>query len=283
MPELPEVENIVRDLKPQLVGRRIVAVQVFWPRTVHCLTPDAFAQALAGRQITTADRRGKYLLFPLDNGQTLMLHLRMTGQLRMMPADAPRDSHTHVVFELHTGERLHYRDMRKFGRFYLVDDPQAILSNLGPEPLSEDFTPIDLCNAIQGRRASIKSLLLDQKVVAGLGNIYADEALFLAAIDPRRPGSSLTLADCSRLHASIRLTLAQAVREGGSTLGGSALSNYRRPVGVQGEYQERHRVFRRTGEPCPVCGTPIERIKLAQRSTHFCPTCQPSDNGLVTR
>jgi formamidopyrimidine-DNA glycosylase len=279
MPELPEVENYARDLKPLLVGRRIQAVHVYWPRTVANLTPEAFAQGLVGRQIVNADRRGKYLLFPLDNHQTLILHLRMTGQVKLLGAAAEPDVHTHVVMELDNGRRLHYRDPRKFGRFYLVSDPAQVVGKLGPEPLRESFTPIDLFNAVQGRRVAIKVLLLDQTVVAGIGNIYADEALFLAGIDPRRPGNSLTLADCNRLHTCIRQLLAEAIREGGSSLGRSGLSNYERPVGVMGQYQHRHRVFRRASKPCPRCGTPIERIKLAQRSTHFCPRCQ--DNGLI--
>lgn len=276
MPELPEVENYVRDLKPLLVGRRIIGVQISWPRSIHGLTPDEFADRLVGRQIISTDRRGKYLLFPLDDDQTLMLHLRMTGRLQLVAEDVEPEKHTHAILDMSHGWRLHYRDLRKFGRFYLVDDPQTIVGTLGPEPLSDSFTPIDLHQAVMGRRAAIKSLLLNQKVVAGLGNIYADEALFLAGLDPRRPGHTLTLADCSRLHSSIRYILADAIRDGGSSLGDSVLSNYQRPVGVQGRYQERHRVFRRGGKPCPVCGTPVVRIKLAQRSTHFCPQCQAS-------
>lgn len=277
MPELPEVENTVRDLKPLLVGRHIEDVQVFWSRAIADLTPDAFAAGLLGRQIVNVDRRGKYLLFPLDDGNVLILHLRMTGQVHIVAADTTPDSYTHVVMALDNGCHLHYRDLRKFGRFYLVHSPQEVLSRLGPEPLSDAFTPVDLWNAIQDRRVAIKSLLLDQRIVAGVGNIYADESLFLAGIDPRRPGNSLSLADCSRLHTSIRNVLAEAIREGGSTLGGSALSNYRRPNGVQGQYQDRHRVYQRAGKPCRVCGTPIQRIKLAQRSTHFCPHCQSDE------
>lgn len=274
MPELPEVENYARDLKPLLVGRRIQAVEVLWPRTVATPSVEAFVQGLVGRQIVNTDRRGKYLLFPLDDHRTLVVHLRMTGQLHLAAADAPTDPYVRLVLRLSDGQRLYFRDQRKFGRFYLVDDPAQVLGRLGPEPLQDGFTPLDLFNAVQGRRAPIKALLLDQHIVAGVGNIYADEALFLAGIDPRRSGGSLTLAECSRLHACLRRTLAEAIREGGSTLGGSSLGNYQRPLGVQGRYQLRHRVFRRTGQPCPVCGTPIQRVKVAQRSTHFCPRCQ---------
>ncbi len=274
MPELPEVENTVRDLKPLLVGRRVQDVRILWPRLVHGKSPEAFAAELSGRQIVNTDRRGKYLLFPLDNGRTWVVHLRMTGQLHVVPAQVEVERYVHAVLDLDNGQQLRYRDARKFGRFYLVDEPESVVGKLGPEPLSESFTPLELFNRLQGRRTAIKTLLLDQRVVAGLGNIYADEALFRAGLDPRRPASTLTQADCNRLHTAIRQTLAAAIREGGSSLGGSALTNYRRPTGVQGSFQRRHQVYHLAGHPCPVCGTPIERIKLGQRSTHFCPHCQ---------
>lgn len=274
MPELPEVENTVRDLKPLLVGRHVLGMQILWPRLVHGKSPEAFAAELIGRQIVNTDRRGKYLLFPLDNGRTWIVHLRMTGQLHVVPAQSEVERHVHAVLELDNGQQLRYQDARKFGRFYLVEEPEDVVARLGPEPLSEAFTPIDLFNGLQGRRTAIKSLLLDQRVLAGLGNIYADEALFRAGIDPRRPANTLTQADCNRLHTAIRQTLATAIREGGSSLGGSVLTNYRRPTGVQGSFQRRHQVYHLAGKPCPICGTPIERIKLGQRSTHFCPHCQ---------
>jgi formamidopyrimidine-DNA glycosylase len=274
MPELPEVENTVRDLKPLLVGRRVQAVQILWPRLVHGKAPEAFAVELTGRQIVNTDRRGKYLLFPLDNGRTWVVHLRMTGQLHLVPVQVEVERHVHAVLDLDNGQQLRYRDARKFGRFYLVDEPESVVGKLGPEPLSESFTPLELFNRLQGRRTAIKTLLLDQRVVAGLGNIYADEALFMAGINPRRPARTLTQADCNRLHTAIRQTLATAIREGGSSLGGSVLTNYRRPSGVQGRFQQRHQVYHLAGHPCPICGAPIKRIKLGQRSTHFCPHCQ---------
>ncbi len=274
MPELPEVENTVRDLKPLLVGRRVLDVRIHWPRLVHGKSPEAFAAELSGRQIVNTDRRGKYLLFPLDNGCTWVVHLRMTGQLHVVPAQVDVERHVHAVLDLDNGQQLRYRDARKFGRFYLVDEPESVLGKLGPEPLSESFTPLELFNRLQGRRTAIKTLLLDQRVVAGLGNIYADEALFRVGLDPRRPARTLSQADCNRLHTAIRQTLATAIREGGSSLGGSALTNYRRPTGVQGSFQRRHQVYHLAGHPCPVCGTPIERIRLGQRSAHFCPRCQ---------
>lgn len=275
MPELPEVENTVRDLKPLLVGRRFEAVDVRWPRLLSGMRGEDFTARLLGRQIVNADRRGKHLLFALDDGQTLMVHLRMTGQLRVAPPEDPTGVHDHLIFALDNGAELRYRDPRKFGRFLLTRTPLATLQKLGPEPLSELFTPVELFTRIEGRRAAIKGLLLNQSVVAGLGNIYADEALFQAGINPTSPGNALTLADCSRLHSAIRQTLATAIREGGSTLGRSGITNYRRPNGVTGHYQDRHRVYGRAGKPCMVCGAPVQRIKVAQRSTHFCPHCQP--------
>ena len=277
MPELPEVENTVRDLKPLLVGRRIQRVEILWPRLLNGLDPEVFAATLTGRQIVNTDRRGKFLLFPLDDGHIWMVHLRMTGQLRVVKPDDEMPNHVHARFDLDNGEQLRYRDARKFGRFYLVDESQLVTAGLGPEPLSDAFTPVELFIRLQGRRTPIKSLLLDQKVVAGLGNIYADEALFAAGLDPRRPGLSLTQADCNRLHAGIRQTLATAIREGGSSLGGSAVANYRRPTGVLGRFQQRLQVYQQTGKPCHVCGAPIERIRIGQRSTHFCPHCQRSE------
>ncbi|HSN77704.1 MAG TPA: bifunctional DNA-formamidopyrimidine glycosylase/DNA-(apurinic or apyrimidinic site) lyase [Anaerolineae bacterium] len=282
MPELPEVENTVRDLKPLLVGRHVLDVHILWPRLVQGKSPEAFAAELTGRQIVNTDRRGKYLLFPLDNERTWIVHLRMTGQLHLVPAQAEVERHVHAVLDLDNGQQLRYRDARKFGRFYLVDEPASVVGQLGPEPLSEEFTPLELFNRLQGRRTAIKTLLLDQRVVAGLGNIYADEALFSAGLDPRRPASTLTQADCNRLHTAIRQTLATAIREGGSSLGSSALTNYRRPTGVQGRFQQRHQVYQRAGHPCPVCGAPIERIRLGQRSTHFCPHCQYYEDVLKT-
>ena len=276
MPELPEVENTVRDLKPLLVGRRIEGVDVHWPRMLSGMPVEEFTERLLGRQIVNADRRGKHLLFALDDGQTMMVHLRMTGQLRVAPSDETPGAYDHLIFALDNGAELRFQDPRKFGRFLLTRTPLTTLEKLGPEPLSESFTVVELYNRIANRRVAIKGLLLNQSVVAGLGNIYADEALFRAGIHPQTPGCLLTMADCSRLHSAIRQTLATAIREGGSTLGRSGIANYRRPNGVTGHYQDRHQVYGRTGKPCLVCGAPIQRIKIAQRSTHFCPHCQPS-------
>lgn len=269
MPELPEVETIVRDLRHHLVGRRIVAVDIRWPRTVARPASDELAARLVGQQITGTARRGKYLLFPLASGDTLLVHLRMTGQLHVVDPDHALDQHTHLVLDLDNGQRLIFHDTRKFGRVYLVAHAEQVVDKLGPEPLDPDFTPQELNRRLAQRKAPIKSLLLDQRVVAGIGNIYADEILFAAAIDPRRPGNSLEFNEVARIHTALRQVLAQAIFDRGSSL-----ANYQRPGGGRGQNQERHRVFRRTCQPCPTCGTPIVRIVLGQRATHFCPRCQ---------
>jgi formamidopyrimidine-DNA glycosylase len=269
VPELPEVETVARELRPYLVGRRITEAAIHWPGVVESPAVEAFVAGIRGRQITNVTRRGKYLLLPLMGGDTLIIHLRMTGELSLWPTDQPAALHTHAVLILDDGHALHFNDPRKFGRFWLVGDADTVVGKLGPEPLDGGFTAEDLAARLQKRMASIKAVLLDQTCIAGLGNLYADEVLFAARIDPRRPAHSLDRGDVLRLHAAIRSVLAEAIRSGGSTL-----RNYRPPLSRRGRFQEQLRVFRRADEPCPVCGGPITRIRLAQRSTHFCPHCQ---------
>lgn len=274
MPELPEVETYVRDLTPMLRGRQITAAQVFWSRTIAYPSVDEFVEQVVGQRFASFGRRGKYMLFGLESGWTLIVHLRMTGHFVVEPADAVIDKHTHVVLDLDDGSRLLYRDSRKFGRLWLVPDAEQIVHKLGPEPLEAQFELEQFAQQLAGRKASIKALLLDQSLVAGVGNIYADEALFRAGIHPARPGGSLETKELARLHAAISAVLEAGIASAGSSLGGSWLQNYSRPGGQSGAYQDEHRVFRRTGKACYTCGNPIERIVLAQRSTHFCPTCQ---------
>ena len=275
MPELPEVETYVRDLAPEIAGRTVVAAQVTWPRIIAVPAAEAFPARITGLRFTTFGRRGKYMLLGLSDDTTLVVHLRMTGKLLIVPGDTPPAPHTHVVLTLDDGRALHYNDSRKFGRFWLVADPDVLLaSKLGPEPLSDDFTPAGLAARLAGRQAPIKALLLDQALVAGIGNIYADESLYHAGIHPARPGGTLTRPEIARLHAAIRTVLAAAIDRHGSSLGDSTQQNFLRPGGAPGGYQENHAVFQRTGQPCLRCGTVIERIVIAQRSTHFCPTCQ---------
>jgi formamidopyrimidine-DNA glycosylase len=274
MPELPEVETYVRELQPLLAGRQVLSAQVLWPRTVASPSGDEFVARMAGQRFTTFGRRAKYMLLGLDGGDTLIVHLRMTGHLHVKEAVEAPDAHTHVLFDLDDGRRLHYQDPRKFGRMWLTSDPEIVLRKLGPEPLSEQFSGEELARKLAGRKAAIKGLLLDQTLAAGVGNIYADEALFRAGLHPLRPGGILTPDEIDRLRAAVAMVLQEGIASAGSSLGGSSLQNYSRPGGQAGSFQDEHRVFRRTGQPCLTCGAPIERIVVGQRSTHFCPTCQ---------
>jgi formamidopyrimidine-DNA glycosylase len=276
VPELPEVETYVRELTPELTGRTITAAHVFWPRTIAEPLAEEFPNRIAGLTFDSFDRRGKYMLLGMNDGSTLIVHLRMTGKLLILPGDSERNLHTHVVMELDNGSTLHYNDPRKFGRIWLVPDRTTVLAKLGPEPLTDDFRVDEFAARLAGRSAPVKSLLLDQRLVAGVGNIYADESLFRAGIHPARAGGSLTPDEIARLHIAIREVLEAGIRRRGSTLGGSSLQNYLRPGGLPGDFQNEFFVFRRTGEPCLVCGTPIVRTVIGQRSTHFCPHCQPA-------
>ena len=277
MPELPEVETYVRALEPILTGKTVLKAEVRWPRTIADPDAASFAELVRGRIFASFGRRGKYILLGLDSGETLVVHLRMTGELRVHPtptpdprsAAAPADKHTHVLFDLDTGEQLRYRDTRKFGRIWLVEDIESVVGKLGPEPLDENFIPQTLAKTLAGRKANIKALLLNQSILAGVGNIYADEALFRARIDPRRAGGSLAPEEIERLHLALRDVL-----QAGIEAQGSSVQNYAPPTGAKGGFQEQFQVFRRSGEPCFSCGTPISRTVLAQRSTHFCTVCQ---------
>jgi formamidopyrimidine-DNA glycosylase len=274
MPELPEVETVVRGLRAAgLEGATIRRVQVRWHRTVAGMTPDAFAQALRGRAIRRLARRAKYIVAELDGGRHLLVHLRMTGQFRLEPRGVKPDPHDRLVLVLKDGRQLHFHDTRKFGRFALVDDAPRHLARLGPEPLAASFTAAVLRRQLAGKRRMIKPLLLDQSCVAGVGNIYADESLWLARIDPRRRADTLTPAQVGRLHRAIRTVLARAVNAGGTTLGSGA-TNFYSVAGRRGRHADALRVFRRTGEPCPRCGRPIARLVVGQRGTHICPRCQ---------
>ncbi len=275
MPELPEVETTARDLRPDLLGQRIIAAHVLWPRTIAEPDVAAFENEIAAQQIVGIGRRGKYLIFTLDSGMTLVCHLRMTGRLRVEQAGSPAlppGPHVRVWFELADGRRLVFTDTRKFGRMWLVGDTRQVLDKLGLEPLEPGFDARSLAARLRHRQAAIKALLLDQTLVAGLGNIYADEALFRARLHPLRPGASLSDAEVERLHAAIVEVLQAAVGGRGTTL-----RDYRPPYGERGNYQDQLQVYQRTDQPCPRCGEPIRRIRVTQRSTHYCPRCQPGN------
>ena len=271
MPELPEVETVVRALRDPLVGRTFSEFESYWPNQI--VVPDDVEQLRAritGRTVTAISRRAKYIVMTLDGGEeTLIVHLKMTGHLAVVPTSKPVHKHVRNLFRLTDGDDLRFRDMRKFGRIYLVTDPDEILAKLGTEPLEDLFTAEVFRQRIAGRTRIIKPLLLDQTIVAGIGNIYADESLFFAKIRPDRHADTLTEAETDLLWAGIRSSLQNGIdREGAS------IDTYVKPDGTKGDMQNAVSVFRRTGNPCYDCGTPIERIVLAQRSTHFCPICQ---------
>ena len=285
MPELPEVQSTIDNLIASgIIGEQIVAAEVGWPRTVGGDSP-AFAAAVRGRRIAALTRRGKYIIFALhdDAGggghgpaqSWAICHLRMSGRLHLMAASEPRGGYERLVLQCATGRELRFVDPRKFGRFLLSTDPALILGKLGPEPLAQDFTAEVLRAALGGRRRALKPTLLDQGVIAGLGNIYADEALFCARLHPLRRADSLAAAEVELLHDAIQRVLRQGLANLGVSLG-NGHSNFRLPNGASGGNQEALRVFRRTGLPCRQCATPIQRIVVAQRSTHFCPRCQPA-------
>jgi len=273
MPELPEVETIKRTLTPHLLEQKLARVEVYHPGVIAAPDPATFSRLLAGRSITNLGRRGKYLLIHLADEYCLLAHLRMTGRLVLKDGAAPLEPHTHVVFALASGATLHWVDTRRFGRLYLGGEAEVEtlpgLRDLGPEPLDPAFDIPALAAILAGRRRPLKQVLLDQHLVAGLGNIYADEALFTAGLDPRRPAASLNSGEVARLHGAM-----QTVLEQGITNHGTSIRDYVDGSGRQGSNQDHLQVYGRTGRPCPHCGQPLERVRLGGRSTHFCPRCQ---------
>lgn len=269
MPELPEVETIVRALREPLIGQTVTGFWTDWPRQIVTPEPDALRMRIRGRTFERIGRRGKYLVFEMDHHERLIIHLKMTGQLFVQPASVPADQYVHAIFKLEQDE-LRFRDVRKFGRIYLVTDPDAILGKLGPEPLSADFTPEWLADRLGQRRRVLKPLLLDQSFIAGIGNIYADEALHRASIRPDRRSDSLRSAEVSALHVAIQDVLRLGIQRKGATIDGT----YRQPDGSTGQMQDALAVYGRAGEACRRCGAQVERIVLGGRSTHFCVACQ---------
>ena len=270
MPELPEVETIVKGLRGPLIGRTFTGVHVGWENIVVRPTVPEFQRRIRGQQILGIRRRGKYLIFDLSGGDSLIIHLKMTGQLMVKPGDAPADKYGHTVFDLDDGNQLRFLDMRKFGRVYLVADENEVVGSLGPEPLADDFTLSQFSALVRKRKGALKPLLLNQQFIAGMGNIYTDEALFVAGIHPRRKADTLTDAEIECLYRAIRQVLRQALADEGTTFDGA----YRKVDGREGGHQENLKVFRRKGQPCPRCGRAIERIVLGGRGTYFCPRCQ---------
>ena len=273
MPELPEVETVVRGLRDTLVGRTVSAVTVRWPRTIARPGVGEFKDSIAGRRVVSVSRRGKYIVAGLDRGY-LLIHLKMSGRLLVVPKDDPLDKHTHTILDLDNGSQLRFRDVRKFGRVYLVDEVERVTGRLGPEPLDADFTVDRFRQLLERRSGRLKPLLLNQEFVAGLGNIYADEALFAARLHPLRKADTLADDEQARLHMSIRGVLQDAIDARGTTLDDGGYVDAR---GRAGAFQQQLAVYARGGEGCTCCGTPIERVVVGGRSTHFCPFCQHPD------
>lgn len=270
MPELPEVETVVRGLRALLVGRTITNVWLDWPNSLVMPSVEAFTVRLPGQTIRSVERRAKYILIGLHS-DTLLIHLKMSGRLYVAPVGASReaDRWIHFRFFLDNDHELRFSDARKFGRVYLVPDAAAVVGKLGPEPLDDAFTLEAFCARLIRRRGAIKPLLLNQTFIAGIGNIYADEALHRAGIHPLRRVESLNPEEQARLYAGIRAALAAGIAHEGASI-----HWYRKPDGSRGESQEHFRVYGRAGHPCPVCGAPIQRIVVGQRGTHVCPNCQ---------
>lgn len=274
MPELPEVETVARDLRRHLLpdgtgpGPVIVGARVAWARTLRDEDPAAFVAGVTGRRIEGVGRRGKNVLVDLDGGAFLTVHLKMTGQLFVVPAELPRDPYERAALALDDGREIRFRDVRKFGRIGLYaadDDP---FGDLGPEPLDPGFTLRAWRSRLRGRRARLKPLLVDQSFIVGVGNIYADEALWRSRLHPLRTASTLRSRDERVLYRNVLDILAEAVERRGSSI-----DDYTAPDG-DGEMQERLDVYQRTGQPCPRCGRPIRRIVIGIRATHFCSFCQ---------
>jgi formamidopyrimidine-DNA glycosylase len=273
VPELPEVETIRAQLEPVLTGRTLESVAILDERLTRPFDPAHVAARLHGRRVASLDRRGKYLIVRFDRDLVLLVHLRMTGSFLVSPGRRlPSDPHQRAVVRLDDGSDVAYRDVRRFGTWLLLDDDEArsyLASRLGDEPLGSHFTARRLGDRLAGRRAAVKGVLLDQRVVAGLGNIYADEALWYSRLHPLRPARDLTTGEVVALRNGIRRALRNGIRRHGATL-----RDYATPNGARGSMQDDFKVYGRASEPCPRCGSPIEKVRVAGRGTSFCPGCQ---------
>ena len=268
MPELPEVETIRAQLAPRLEGRTLTRVEILDPRLTRPYDLFEVAEELEGDTVVAVERRGKYLLLRLESGLGLLVHLRMTGSFGFTPV-----SHERAVLELDDGSRLVYRDVRRFGTWLVLEDAELapyLATKNGPEPLGSRFSTRWLAAQLARRRAPLKAVLLDQRVVAGLGNIYADEALWRARLTPLRPANGLADEEVARLTRAIRASLRAGIDRQGSTL-----RDYAAPDGAAGSMQEEFRIYGRDGEPCDRCGTTISKTRVGGRGTWFCPYCQP--------
>lgn len=273
MPELPEVESIRKDLNKQVSHKTIEDVNVYWDNIIESPKPvEVFKENLLGQEIQKVDRRGKLILFYLDDF-VLISHLRMEGNYALYPSDEPLENHTHVILKFTDGTQLRYKDVRKFGRMSLVAIGEEFyhksLAKLGPEPVESQLELDWMVSFLVNKQKAIKTLLLDQALVVGVGNIYADEILFDSKIHPERPGASLNQTEVKTLRHSIIRILQEATEMGGSTI-----RSYKNMLGETGRYQDYHQVYGKPDQACPKCGTQIVKIKLNGRGTHFCPHCQ---------
>ncbi len=267
MPELPEVETIKRELEPHIIGKKITAVTVYDARIVYPLSASAFQDKIIGQGIENLRRRGKYLLFQLSNNNYLVVHLRMSGALLLNPPEPL--PYTRLVFHFDDGSKLALTDRRRLGMVVLTDNKKPVEGRLGPEPLEPLFTAKEFANRLHRRRAPIKAVLLDQKVIAGIGNMYADEALFQAGIHPLRPAGDLSPEEIQRLYNAIREILRSAIDNKGASV-----DTYQRPSGELGTAHFSFKVAHRRGKACPCCSTPIQRLTIRNRGSYFCPNCQ---------
>ncbi|SMC74669.1 bifunctional DNA-formamidopyrimidine glycosylase/DNA-(apurinic or apyrimidinic site) lyase [Sporomusa malonica] len=273
MPEMPEVETIRRTLTGKVEGRKIIRVEIGLPRLIKWPTAPEFQAIITDRTIVTLGRRGKYLLFYLDNNFVLVVHLRMTGRLYYVKPGTVYDRFTHIIFDLDNGDALLYADTRTLGTLYLLPQEElwriAGLSSMGPEPLSDEFTLDYFTTMLSKRQAKIKPVLLNQKLIGGLGNIYVDEALAIAGIDPERIANSISDVEAKYLYQAVNQVIADGIAHGGTTF-----RDYRDGAGQSGSHQHHLNVYGRANEPCHRCGTAIARKEVAGRGTHYCPNCQ---------
>jgi len=279
MPKLPEVETIARKLRPQLLGKVIKDAELRWQRTLALPSPGKFKKLIKGQEIKEVTRRAKFFILHLSD-LSLLIHLRMSGDLVIKESKIEPEKHDRLILKLLPGpsikhnessnndlSNLVFNDTRKFGRVWLTANPEEVLGRLGPEPFSRNFTPEWLHTALHGKHRQLKPLLLDQTFLAGLGNIYSDEAMNLAKLNPLAASDSITAKQAEALHAAIRSVLKEGIRRNGASIDW---------VYRGGEFQNYFRVYDRAGKPCPTCGTKIQRMIIGQRSTHFCPKCQIS-------
>jgi formamidopyrimidine-DNA glycosylase len=264
MPELPEVETIARNLRPELTGRVIIAARVFWQRTLADISAESFCEKIVGQQIQSVSRRAKYLDLQLEDFH-MFVHLRMSGDLFVKGNDYQPQKHDRLILELSDQRLLVFNDTRKFGKVWLTSEQKKVLGRLGPEPFDPAFTPKVFHDLLRQRHRQIKTLLLDQNFLAGLGNIYSDEALHLSGIHPLRISDTISIKEAEQLHSAIQTVLLAGIEHNGASIDW---------VYRGGGFQNYFRVYAREGQPCTNCGGLIKKIIVGQRGTHFCPNCQ---------